>query len=352
MTENKHLTYFKVENFKRFSHFEISDLKQINLIVGDNNVGKTSLLEALVLDENIDQLLFNFLNALAWREVGGPKLFPTNYLRYFISSYGNKITYNIKTANDEKTIALEVKEVSTLNPDEIILVQKKLMLNKDTQKYIAIFDDGINKQVAFLNDQLRSVKLYVPLVPFHLGYKDDLVRFYSEKIQPSKKLQAELVENLKIFISDIEDIDISTNVIPDQPYIVIRLKNRDETMPLTMFGDGAVKLFRILCEIAMCSGSRLLVDEIDTGVYFARFNQYWQTILKAAEANSVQIFATTHSIDCLKYFNEVLKDDNLKHLQKKSKVFALKELPDKTVKAYGYDFENFNSAIENEIEIR
>ncbi len=46
----EHLTYFKVENFKRFDSLELTDIGQFNLIVGDNNVGKTSLLEALTCE--------------------------------------------------------------------------------------------------------------------------------------------------------------------------------------------------------------------------------------------------------------------------------------------------------------
>ena len=37
-----------IENFKCFEHLELSDLGQFNLITGKNNVGKSSLLEALL----------------------------------------------------------------------------------------------------------------------------------------------------------------------------------------------------------------------------------------------------------------------------------------------------------------
>ena len=46
MGKEQHLTYFKVENFKRFDSLELTDIGQFNLVVGDNNVGKTSLLES------------------------------------------------------------------------------------------------------------------------------------------------------------------------------------------------------------------------------------------------------------------------------------------------------------------
>ena len=66
---SKHLTYFKVENFKRFESFEMKDLGQFNLIVGDNNVGKTSVLEALLIDIDPSFYFNNLIKALNFRKI-------------------------------------------------------------------------------------------------------------------------------------------------------------------------------------------------------------------------------------------------------------------------------------------
>jgi AAA15 family ATPase/GTPase len=39
----------KINNYKCFKNFEIKDFKRINILVGDNNSGKTSLIEAIAL---------------------------------------------------------------------------------------------------------------------------------------------------------------------------------------------------------------------------------------------------------------------------------------------------------------
>ena len=70
--DSNHLTYFKIENFKRFDSFEISNIGQFNLLVGDNNVGKTSVLEALLFDEEIYEWVVKLYNSFILR-----KLFPT-----------------------------------------------------------------------------------------------------------------------------------------------------------------------------------------------------------------------------------------------------------------------------------
>ena len=57
--KNNHLKYLKIENFKKFDFLEVKDIGQFNLIVGDNNVGKTCLLEALLFDDNFIKWIHN-----------------------------------------------------------------------------------------------------------------------------------------------------------------------------------------------------------------------------------------------------------------------------------------------------
>src|SRR6266567_8177371 len=46
------LKSLEIQNFRGFHHLQIERLGRVNLIVGENNVGKTSLLEALQLYAN------------------------------------------------------------------------------------------------------------------------------------------------------------------------------------------------------------------------------------------------------------------------------------------------------------
>ena len=68
--QNKHLSWFKVENFKCFEAFEMENIGQFNLIFGDNNTGKTTVLEALLFDdENFNQFLDNLYSTLSLRGI-------------------------------------------------------------------------------------------------------------------------------------------------------------------------------------------------------------------------------------------------------------------------------------------
>jgi AAA15 family ATPase/GTPase len=74
--------------------------------------------------------------------------------------------------------------------------------------------------------------------------------------------------------------------------------------------------------------------------------------LEVAAKNNIQIFATTHNLECIQYFKEVLEDEEFEKMKLNSRVITLRELSDKSIKAYTRTFEEFNYAMEKEFEIR
>ena len=52
--------------------------------------------------------------------------------------------------------------------------------------------------------------------------------------------------------------------------------------------------------ITQCKGGVLLVDEIDTGLHYTVMAKMWKLIFNAAKQFDVQVFATTHSFDCVR----------------------------------------------------
>jgi AAA15 family ATPase/GTPase len=67
-------------------------------------------------------------------------------------------------------------------------------------------------------------------------------------------------------------------------------------------GDGMNRLLGITLALAVVSGGILLVDEIENGIHYSVQTDVWRTILRAAESLNVQVFATTHSWDCIRAF--------------------------------------------------
>ncbi len=363
---SKHLKYFKVENFKRFGLFEMEDIGQFNLIVGDNNIGKTTILESLTFNENKIELLANLTFILMVRKlIEEPdyqnKFKNLDYINeFFINKLGNKkeIIYYYEYYGDHNLnlncIKITSKEVSQLPPKEIEeLNQKHPIFLDDVFKYVAIFNHNNNEQILpsdSLNFLMRNSDKYCPYIPINLGYDKHLTLLYSENIQNSKILKQELISDLKLMIPDITDIELTSSLIKNQINIAIRFENIDKLMPLSFLGEGAVKLFRILVEVIICKNNRIMIDEIDTGIYFDRFKDFWKILLNAAKRSNTQIFATTHNVECMNYFNAALKESP--EFKQNSRIYTLQELPSKMIKSYKYNYNDFNYALENGHEIR
>ena len=364
MAGENHLTYFKVQNFKRFKELEVKDIGQFNLVLGDNNVGKTSFLEALLVDtKRGERFLSNLLYALKYRGVGNS--FPGGVLSFYQKREETKsdvkpleIDFSIQSKKtiadlsklfiDSITLAfsydLEKNEIHFSRLDDAFAVQA----GKKT-------DEDIRRENTFPNpgslDQLIETH-FVPFVSSFNGYNEELVGHYSRVLEYDKAKKKDFIHTMKRVLYDIDDFFINTTM-SNRPIILCELKSESARIPLAMMGEGTVKLFRILSTITRCRAERyprLMIDEIDTGIHYSRMKDFWKTILLAAKENDVQLFATTHNLECIKYFKEALEE--LSDLQDRARTITLVEhLQTKDILAHTSHFDVLESelALGNEV---
>jgi predicted ATP-dependent endonuclease of OLD family len=92
----------------------------------------------------------------------------------------------------------------------------------------------------------------------------------------------------------------------------------------------------------------LLVDEIETGLYYETQTDMWRLILEIAQQLNVQVFATTHSWDCISAFKEAL--DQLED-RSVGKLFRLSRKGE-NIRAVDYPAEKLSVAVRQNIEVR
>ena len=80
--------------------------------------------------------------------------------------------------------------------------------------------------------------------------------------------------------------------------VVVRIAGQERPVPLRSLGDGAVRLFGVALALANSQGGFLLIDEAENGIHYSLQRDFWHMVLLTAQANNVQVFATTHSWDC------------------------------------------------------
>jgi AAA15 family ATPase/GTPase len=80
---------------------------------------------------------------------------------------------------------------------------------------------------------------------------------------------------------------------------IAKVKGFEHPIPIGSLGDGMWRMLAMAIAITQCKGGFLLIDEIDTGLHYTVMADMWKLIYNAAKEFDVQVFATTHSNDCV-----------------------------------------------------
>ncbi|TAE30634.1 MAG: ATPase [Cytophagales bacterium] len=358
-----HLTYFKIENFKRFDSFEMSNLGQFNLIVGDNNVGKTSVLEALLFDEDLDQLMVNFLGSVGFRKVfdfkhgeaiDGKTGKNTEFWSYIFKVLDSPLKIQFQIQNLFKSYSLRLSDFKHLDPITQQTIRKNAPPNYPDD-WIVIMNEqtknGNGVGAYFETSRSDIFKLNIPFLPVNLGFSQDIIDNFYQYINSDKLARREFDENLRKFIPNLEDTRVH-RFSPTRETLCVTLLDNNDIIPINRYGDGTVKFVRFLIEVVLAKGKRLMVDEIGSGIHFTRLVDYWKTVIRLCDQYKVQLFATTHSLECQQAFVEALEDPEMQHYQKDARNISLIENKEGEVKAVTYNFEQLNFSLENGIETR
>ncbi|MFN0013020.1 MAG: AAA family ATPase [Saprospiraceae bacterium] len=383
----EHLTYFKVENFKRFDSLELADIGQFNLIVGDNNVGKTSVLEALLFDRDRIKCLGKLHKTLILK---GIHLYPKrffgtkgevtdvdypveNFLLYLSKNIAKLIRIEATIDGIEESVALGVAKI---DQEDILEVEhagsskrfdnlRSFFLGRSADnRYISFFEewkrssmegnDGeYSETIAGLYSHCLSQnpkEIALPLISVSLEANGTLSNSYFEYVRLSRQAKQNLIEEIKFLIPEIEDFEVRK--IGGEDQLLVGVKRRDEMTPISTFGESVTRATQVLLEISKHKGKRLMIDEIDTGIHYSRMKNFLKTIFQVADKNDVQLFMTTHSLECQQAFAEVFEDADMVQHQAIVRQFSLLEKPDGQVVASCRDFEQLNSALETGYDTR
>jgi len=79
----------------------------------------------------------------------------------------------------------------------------------------------------------------------------------------------------------------------------LRLKGEEQPVPLGSMGEGMTRMLSLALALASARGGYLFADEIETGLHYSAHRSMWSLVLEMAKRLNVQVFATTHSKDCL-----------------------------------------------------
>ena len=113
------------------------------------------------------------------------------------------------------------------------------------------------------------------------------------------------------------------------------------------YGEGVFKLFGISLALVNSENGMLLIDEIEGGLHYSVLLDVWKLIFKTAKDLNVQVFATTHSSDCIEAFTQAAVDDE----ESEGMLIRLERQGGKII-AKTINEERLANAINYEVEVR
>ncbi|RDB05887.1 AAA family ATPase [Runella aurantiaca] len=313
------LNSLEIRNYRSLEHLRIDKVGRVNLILGKNNTGKTSVLEALVLFFSYDNLDFfgwvdRFLNFRGENLVEGIEF---DKQEQAISS----LFYKKKFSYFDDTLSIKIGEVNNISPLTIRLV--KVTYNKDGAIQIATSQEEIGGN-AFTVELLgqKDENDFISLILSEKVYRRRLSREFLrfpfglvssgiinapdngtlwDKVALRTEKRKKVFEALKIIQPQISNLHFEGGL---KPYVL--LEGEDEPVPLRSMGDGINRILTIILAMVNCENGYLLIDEFENGLHYSVQEKLWEIIFHLAERLNVQVFATTHSYDCIDAFSEVL----------------------------------------------
>lgn len=91
----------------------------------------------------------------------------------------------------------------------------------------------------------------------------------------------------------------ASRIFGDRAGFIIKHSDYKQPVPLGSLGDGAWRMLAMAIVLTQCYDGVLLIDEIDTGLHYTVMSDMWKLIFNAAKEFNLQVFATTHSYDCV-----------------------------------------------------
>ncbi len=267
------LESLRIENYRLFQRFEIPRLGRVNLLVGRNNSGKSSILEAVRLYSS-----------------GGAH----ETLRSILESHDEL------RGDDDREYVTAVKRLFT-GRDAAWTEASRIKIGSIDDLAplsIQIFDGAV------IPSSRRRIR-HAHVSPHGLS-TEAAARLWD--LIALTDLEVHATEALRIISPDVERISFVGE--GDRKRIPLaKLSSHPQPVALRSLGDGVNRLFGIALSLAYASGGVLLIDEVENGIHFTAQERLWALLFRLANQLDTQVFATTHSWDCIEAFQHAAAVD-------------------------------------------
>ena len=372
----KQIRSISISNFRGLDRFRISGLGRVNLLVGKNNTGKTTVLEALRIACSPDPRvrIYDLLTTrneydLSIRKDGFENRKPDRMgasespslafesLFYGRPPFKNGQQFEISTTGHMQRIAVEflwLKQERTNDDAGIRYVPADFDFDPEASPGFAIHQDGNRILFPFdrfsrfmmrrrLGADLDSNVSYLPssgLQPDEVGRVWDGIALTDD--------EDDVIDALRVISPNIEKlVMVQSPEARGERMLMAKLRQFRSPMPFKSLGEGVTHLLDIVLSMVKSKSGLVLIDEIENGIHYSVQQELWDLVFRLSKKMDSQIFCTTHSWDCIEGFAR----SGLSGPKSTGKVFRL-ESHDDRIETVNFSFDEILIASSSSIEVR
>ena len=386
----------KLENYRSFESYTLEDLARVNLLVGSNNCGKTSILEAVnflaaqgdprVLIQSTHERGEFLLASGQDRTEDYRRPDPHDLSHQF---FGHRIDvgsrFLISSDDELGSIAVSIKQADETESDTLFGPEtgsaetplppipppptpppttpppfgigtglgQTLVLRisgRDLGKVeLALNDDGSfswNRRALQKAATARSGARPVRFLTVDSLDPGSMASLWDNVVVEGREPDVE--EAMRILEPRLNSIRFLTaDRIRKSPGIMFGFEGARRRVPLGSQGDGTRRLLALSIPLTELADGLLLVDEIDTGLHWNIMEKMWALVVETARRSSNQVFATTHSYDCVMGLASLLVSQ-----PELAEEVSIQKIERSLPRAVAFDADNIRVAAEQSIELR
>ncbi|AEI67381.1 AAA family ATPase [Corallococcus macrosporus] len=300
-----------VGTYRSLRDVRLERLGRMNLLVGGNNAGKTSVLEAIgLVARPVDP--GQWIQTVTNRDASGPlvdglwALFPgsTALTLEGESEESRPISIQARFEGQSRQLRAEAlafieqrwadSDRASPDPRSDVVVRLQMEVSAgDATPMNHELDFGSTPRRLPIPHGVALFRVFV-VTPMTHRSTAQLITHLSHVIDEGTKGKA--VELLRMFDPHVSDVLISRPFGRDAIRVV---HERRGVVDLATFGDGMRRAFAMSVALSRASGGILLVDEIESAIHARALDSVLPWLVRAAGEAKVQIVATTHSLEAV-----------------------------------------------------
>ena len=321
----------QLEDYRGFRHYSLDGLSRVNLLVGKNNSGKTSILEAVNLLASGGDV--RVLSRIA-RQRGELLYDPderesrrTPYIDVSHFFYGHHfgLGSHFGLHADDGMGRLDVYALSVQDTpeegqkllfDEIVSRSGLgIAIHSESDKFpvfrsgpvIPVSEEGAMSldfalRYARISNKSKADDGSVQFVTQDSLERGSMSEMWDRVITEGK--EQDVVNAMRILEPSLTSVAFlsgeRTYKFEPRGGILVGFEGTQRRFPLGSYGEGMRRLLALSLSLTRSRNGILLIDEIDTGLHYSIMGDMWRLVVEAAVRYNIQVFVTTHSFDCVR----------------------------------------------------